>query len=97
MTTKHTPGPWIVEEDNDTHGTYGINQTEPGGIYVAETIAVSNEGEELANANLLAAAPELLAMVIKLSDYILLNPSYDTKKTRELINEVIELRHKIEG
>ena len=52
MTTKHTPAPWKV-----------LN----GGLVTAETKSVAmayNGAEMLANARLIAAAPELLAALI---------------------------------
>ena len=56
MTTKHTPGPWHVDtedQDADIHSGFGM---------VAKTMGHGHaqDGEGTANARLIAAAPELL-------------------------------------
>lgn len=52
----HTPGPWYVRTD----GTIGSVQR--GGMVVAHpVIEPKNEGDQAANARLIAAAPDLLA------------------------------------
>ena len=58
MTTKHTPGPWVVGT-TDGHATYSI--TGPRGTlpYIARIPAGRLENAD--NASLIAAAPELLA------------------------------------
>jgi hypothetical protein len=51
----HTPGPWSVFKAATENGEFSINATGP---YIAETIG--GIAEEEANANLIAAAPDLL-------------------------------------
>jgi len=68
--TKHTPGPWIVEECHNIDGSkfLTINGQGPHGAWLADIQAGSVNGhpadfteKHLANACLIAAAPELLA------------------------------------
>ena len=60
--TKHTPGPWEVE-DNDGYGGTFIYAT---GVTTAEV--VGDSAEAIANALLIAAAPELLEALKALAD-----------------------------
>ena len=66
MTTKHTPGPWVVGT-TDGHATYSI--TGPRGTlpYIARIPAGRLENAD--NASLIAAAPELLAALESVRDY----------------------------
>ena len=61
MTTTHTPGPWCLQESlNDFYGQEIIG----GRRIIAETCiddAVQETEEDLANARLIAAAPDLLS------------------------------------
>jgi len=68
--TEHTPGPWIVEECYNIDGSkfLTINGQGPHGAWLADIQAGSVNGhpadfteKHLANAYLIAAAPELLA------------------------------------
>lgn len=69
--TQHTIGPWVVEEDTnfsveDTvnerrYGIYAPKDIGRGGSWVAAVEGdMFPDGEDLANANLMAAAPDLL-------------------------------------
>lgn len=63
MTTKHTPGPWHVDtedQDADIHSGFGM---------VAKTMGHGNaqDGEGTANARLIAAAPELLEAAMEMA------------------------------
>lgn len=70
METKHTPGPWYVQDD---HGRRYI-ETEGNDDTIAEIHRRRNKGsvyscaEAGANARLIAAAPKMLAALIKLHD-----------------------------
>lgn len=59
MTTKHTPGPWTADEctDHDGYRTIRPGDGTPNGDIHAEVIATVYED---ADAQLIAAAPELL-------------------------------------
>ncbi len=59
----HTKGPWKV---NKSTGELGEFQVDSDDYYICETIC--GLGEEEANARLIAAAPELLAIVQKYLD-----------------------------
>ena len=60
METKHTPGPWFAKRvrDSETNGDFDIDSVD--GYHIAESIGGLDDGEEEANACLIAAAPELL-------------------------------------
>jgi hypothetical protein len=81
-TTNHTPGQWLAHIDIDPNDS-GLNDirilepsTETENL-TANTIAVLNQNmgrEAIANANLIAAAPDLLsALRFLLADYIAIN------------------------
>jgi hypothetical protein len=55
METKHTPRPWFL-----SHASGDTMPITAEGYTVAEALPFDNEGEQEANARLIAAAPELL-------------------------------------
>jgi len=66
MKTKHTPGPWNYDSSDNI--VYGPNGTTVCGVHLKPKIVGVDDLEKsgrslqtLANANLIAAAPELLA------------------------------------
>ena len=71
MSTKHTPGPWTIGQPSE-YGTHNANHIFAGGDGIAhvygiamhttleEAAKMSRSAEGLANARLLAAAPDLL-------------------------------------
>ena len=63
--TDHTPGPWAYYESTPLAGMTGLHRVVHGsGIQVASIFPAVTADEEMmveANANLIAAAPELLA------------------------------------
>jgi hypothetical protein len=64
MTTQHTPGPWIVDVAQDSDGTiHSVDVREAAyGLFVAAVEAHTDEhADVMANARLIAAAPDLLA------------------------------------
>ena len=62
MNTMHTPGPWNAKITES--GAMAIFNT--GGIWIAQTLRRQWKTEDAANANLIAAAPELLEALEKL-------------------------------
>lgn len=60
MSQKHTPGPWEKVE----LGVIGNKITSNGNFYVHATVDTENEELE-ANSRLIAAAPELLQLLIE--------------------------------
>ena len=60
MKTQHTPGPWIVE----ITGKEAFVTAEHGGLCAAISVGKAN-GQDKANAHLIAAAPDLLAALIR--------------------------------
>lgn len=69
MKTKHTPGPWLVRYNSVTTAlNLKIVDAEEQPVcefadplYANERNGIKSERESIANANLIAAAPELLA------------------------------------
>ena len=60
MNTKHTPGPWIIGTP-PPNGEQTIGTGSAGGVMVAvATTGVDMEAITLANAHLIAAAPDML-------------------------------------
>lgn len=66
METKHTPGPWKVNEEKDAIWISPPNPKDNvicdvvGRIYDIEKATVDFTDEDVANAHLIAAAPEML-------------------------------------
>jgi hypothetical protein len=58
--SKHTPGPWLAIADDDEDESGWVVASE-NALFdtIARPTAQPTEGEELANARLIAAAPEL--------------------------------------
>lgn len=73
MTSKHTPGPWVVHDHPTDPYQYGHHVTTADGLTVCSVtyqLPVSTphgveEATRVANAHLIAAAPELLEALIK--------------------------------
>jgi hypothetical protein len=71
MSTQHTPGPWyaigrMVEVGDDDHADIcSTNPDQFGQGHLAPPIE-----EQQANARLIAAAPEMLAMLQEVADYL---------------------------
>lgn len=63
--TKHTPGPWNYSGPCEITGRYSIYHNGPL-AYCGDTTATPGDGE--ANARLIAAAPELLELVLDALD-----------------------------
>lgn len=66
MRAQHTPGPWLIESGGKSHKS--INSTNGACVADVWRINVSRQ-EAAANTRLIAAAPELLEMLIQLADY----------------------------
>ncbi|KKK88412.1 hypothetical protein LCGC14_2743400, partial [marine sediment metagenome] len=67
MTDKHTPGPWRAEDHGEVQDYRGrmVTIRDRRNIHVAtvDGLDASVRGQELANARLIAAAPELLKVL----------------------------------
>ena len=68
MQKQHTPGPWRYCKTNGspTHGEHVVAGAKPG--YLAE-VRDCGSGHVVANARLIASAPELLAALVELRDW----------------------------
>ena len=63
MTTKHTPGPWRVEDRHPQRACLEISSKYPGDVALVYHYRAGPDGEDPqadADARLIAAAPELL-------------------------------------
>ena len=69
-TDRHTPGPWSNERIWDTPETRIHARVEGMPMALAEVFSMRNVGEREANARLIAAAPELLASLKEMGDWI---------------------------
>lgn len=65
MTQKHTPGPWEI-----TYGTKVLAIRSRGALGYLATTSEYNRDEQLANARLIAAAPEMLAALKSVCNYL---------------------------
>lgn len=101
MIEKPTPGPWHVLEV--ACGPTWVMGPTPNSVYVARMGhgSLPNRPEELADARLIAAAPELYAVCGRLTSYGLMHcPDPDpAAKTglQGLINEARAILAKVEG
>lgn len=57
---KHTPGKWQTSELGHKDSGHWLIQNESGQLMIAETCGMASDGEDKANAELIARAPELL-------------------------------------
>ena len=79
--TQHTPGPWNVGDDSPNDYEGPIIDTRDRAVAVI-TIDHETEStpEDRANARLIAAAPELLAMLERVLDGVLRLPPLDIEQ-----------------
>lgn len=68
MKTQHTPGPWMLLESSDP-GAFDI-QDDEGTVLCSRYAYEEKAVEFMANARLIAAAPELLAELAKVMSWI---------------------------
>lgn len=66
--SKHTPGPWYCEPSDTKHAFPARQQVFGDGHLLAE-VAGNGKGGSGANARLIAAAPDLLAALMRLIDH----------------------------
>lgn len=79
---KHTPGPWCIVRQTPAMGTWPAALAELGyGIWIREEDGVVDDvpskRESLANARLIAAAPDLLAAARRLHEIVPQGPPDD--------------------
>ncbi len=58
MTSKHTPGPWVYDMRDD--GSMEVHNVDYS-MFIAKRHKMNDRDEAVANARLIAAAPDLLA------------------------------------
>lgn len=66
----HTPAPWLVEIDHSSNAPEFIRTYVDGEMCDLASVLCDETGNATANARLIAAAPELLAALVELSDYV---------------------------
>ena len=81
---KHTKGPW------------GVNALDRRGTYQLETDLISTD-EALANAKLIAAAPDMLNALEHILKEIDSDPGYSVKHSKDAIRKVNEALKKAKG
>lgn len=88
MKTNHTPTPWAAELTNDPAAPvrFTITGADGGSIAACASSVKRPPAEKLANARLIVAAPELLAAVHQLYDWIENNVAYGlpTKEAKHI-------------
>jgi len=92
MSGQHTPGPWEIEEitPSDFHDCYILGA--PNGVYddIIATVQCTDLPQCMADARLIAAAPDLLALVIQYRDDLRRPPSPDSVERRlQAVNAAI--------
>lgn len=94
--TKHTPGPWEVNTDGEdvfVLSTYTAPDR-PHGTFICGQVNNDGDPENLANAELIAAAPELLAACNAVLDYLegdewlLAGPTHQVAIRNELMDQL---------
>ena len=71
MSAKHTTGPWVIHPDDDLHPEYLGHVMTRDGCAAADCIlewSSIEECEQIANARLIAAAPDLLSICQELEE-----------------------------
>jgi len=102
MNTQHTPGPWaVIPQGAHTNDIATVYNTTKGWVSICAPAWV-NFGDQkvaMANANLIAAAPDLLA-IAKGSRHLAqekLNSGYDTEYWQQILSEIDAAIAKAEG
>lgn len=67
--SQHTPGPWTVETDRGTGGGFHYVNAKEAGETIAQVNILSPTSAGRANAQLIAAAPELLRALEEISQH----------------------------
>ena len=87
---KHTPGPWRVESANRQNFFFGIwaQVTKTGSMEIARVSGLAEF--DRANANLIAAAPELLeACKEALAEFEWIGPREATSVSQDILTKAI--------
>lgn len=88
MSAKHTPGPWFVAKEADVQASDGNVVISPNGYEIRPVPGV-RLGDEMADLQLTAAAPELLqALQFAIRFHDQLTPS-DVERMRKIVAKAI--------
>ncbi len=79
--SKHTPGPWHYQEDSDKY-THIVRAD--GNLFLCQ-LAQTTTGESKANARLIAAAPEMKAILQEMYDDPYVSMSMDQQNRTKAI------------
>src|SRR5688572_15249814 len=98
MMFKGTPGPWVANYDATLTDKDQLHSVMANGLYIvtllksgtsiADENSTEAEEEVLANAQLIATAPDLLAALIDVQDF-LKRSGYDTKMVKTVIAKAL--------
>jgi hypothetical protein len=100
--SKHTKGPWHVGTGNGEGSVFadtGRTRLEQGGTTLYSICSVTrgwNDGEDAANARLIAAAPDMLAMLHEVLA-LLNNPDADGTDANRVEREILAVIAKATG
>ena len=86
--SKHTPGPWEVRGDWYIHrvGAEGGSHAE---VKSCEDVPPDRREEHKANARLMAAAPDMIELLLRLRQWDMLDVCHDGPCWKRLLDEVI--------
>lgn len=94
MKTKHTPGEWRVNVGTNLD-TFIITARRPNVRQDICTVEFNSENENRANAKLIAAAPDLLAAMIEVHDFLgHIEPKIGEQAFAEIWNIVSQSIHR---
>lgn len=94
---RHTPGPWRQAEDcYGCKEIHAVRYGEDGGLFSVQNIGYSHglaiEREDQANVNLIAAAPDLLAMLEEMTrERKRLNEQFPSLQHRNLVKRAMKV------
>lgn len=88
---KHTPGPWQMHDDDycpeQIYGNLELIDGKIRGTLICEIQGDMDEPKNLANARLIAAAPDLLAACQAWDEGFIDGESFDAEQFRVWVNE----------
>jgi hypothetical protein len=94
-TVMHTPGPWSNERIWDTPASRIHARVDGIPVALAEVFTMRGVGEKEANARLIAAAPDLLALCKSMEDW--LRPEVVKEPDRSYFWKLVAVIKKAEG
>lgn len=96
---KHTPGPWTIREYQDYTGS-GVEIAQSGSnprLHIVRDIMGDNIEQSDANARLIAAAPELLTMLTRVMDEVMMSEEVFSKLAPLTLKQARDAINKAKG